>query len=193
MSTLDITVRAEYTPNPNSLKFICSETIYPYSNSLSYNSKDEALAIENPIAQRLFNVDGVVKVFMMGNFVTVDKTDAINWKDVHLEIKDVIKEELTTMQSWAEANKPDESELEGSAIDGDLRAQIERVLDKIRPALVADGGNIELVDIIDGDVRLRMVGACGSCPSSMMTMKMGVERALMTELPDLVDSVTQVF
>ena len=95
------------------------------------------------------------------------------------------------MAKWSEENKPDEPEIKEGG--GDTRARIEAVLNKIRPALVADGGNIEFVDLIDKDARLRMVGACGTCPSSMMTMKMGVERALVSEVPDLVETVTQVF
>jgi len=191
MSTLEISVRAEYTPNPNSLKFIASEALYPYSGSLTYNSVSEAEAISNCMAAKLFSVTGVTKIFIMSNFVTVDKTEDINWKDIHLQIKEIIKTELAAMKEWAKANAP--ARIEPSADMGDARAQIETVLDKIRPALISDGGNIELVDIVDHDVRLRMVGACGSCPSSLMTMKMGVERALLAELPEIVHSVTQVF
>ncbi|MCE2929159.1 MAG: NifU family protein [Candidatus Caenarcaniphilales bacterium] len=191
MTIAEISVRAEYTPNPNSLKFICSEVIYPYSNSLSYLTVDEAKNVSNKLAEKLFAVNGIRKVFIMNNFVTVDKSEEINWKDIHLDIKDVIKTSLADIKDWAEANKPEipETNLE----DGDVRARIETVLNKIRPALVADGGNIELVDIINKDARLRMVGACGTCPSSLMTMKMGVERALLAEVPDIVESVTQVY
>ena len=191
MSITDVTVRAEYTPNPNSLKFICSETIYPYSNSLSYLNLDEAKAIDNKLAEKLFAIEGIKKVFIMTNFVTIDKEEHINWKDVHLEIKEIIKSSLDDMAKWAENNKPEEPEIKEG--DGDTRSRIEAVLDKIRPALVADGGNIEFVDLVGKDARLRMVGACGTCPSSMMTMKMGVERALISEVPDLVETVTQVF
>lgn len=191
-SSLEITVRAEYTPNPNSLKFISSETIYPYRNSLSYSSVKEAEEAGNKLAEKLFGINGITKVFIMTNFVTVDKEEHINWKDIHLDIKNIIKTSTDEMKAWSEENKPEETE-SSSDINGDERSRIEAVLDKIRPALVADGGNIELVDIIEKDARLRMVGACGTCPSSLMTMKMGVERALLAEVPDLVETVTQVF
>jgi NFU1 iron-sulfur cluster scaffold homolog, mitochondrial len=191
MSITDVSVRAEYTPNPNSLKFICSETIYPYSNSLSYLNIKEAQEAGNILAEKLFSIEGTKKVFVMNNFVTIDKEEHINWKDIHLDIKDIIKSTLDKMAKWSEENKPDEPEIKEG--EGDTRARIEAVLNKIRPALVADGGNIEFVDLIDKDARLRMVGACGTCPSSMMTMKMGVERALVSEVPDLVETVTQVF
>lgn len=192
MSTLDTSVRAEYTPNPNSLKFIVSEVIYAGA-SLTYDSAETAAS--NPMAKRLFEVNGVTKVFIMSNFVTIDKVDQINWKDVHIEIKNIIKEELSNLKKWLEENAPQKKEIkyEGDDEYQHKRQKIEEVLDKIRPALMADGGNIELVDIIETDVRLRMVGACGSCPSAMMTMKMGVEKALITELPDIVETVTQVY
>lgn len=192
MSLLETTVRAEYTPNPNSLKFICSEVIYPYSNSLSYLNIQEAQTASNVLAEKLFGVQGIKKVFIMNNFVTVDKEEYVNWKDVHLEIKEIIKSNLDEMSKWSEANKPAQVETSTSGSE-DSRARIENVLNKIRPALVADGGNIELVDLVDKDARLRMVGACGTCPSALMTMKMGVERALLAEVPDIVETVTQVY
>lgn len=192
MNLTDVTVRAEYTPNPNSLKFICSEVIYPYHNSLSYINVNEAKAAANTLAEKLFAIEGVVKVFLMNNFVTIDKQDHINWKDIHLDIKEIIKASLDEMHKWAEEHKPEPSEFTMGS-DTDARARIETVLNKIRPALVADGGNIEFVDLVNKDARLRMVGACGTCPSALMTMKMGVERALVAELPDLIDTVTQVF
>ena len=193
MNSLEISVRAEYTPNPNSLKFISSESLIDYPKSFSYLNIAEAEQASNQLAIKLFGIEGIIKVFIMNNFVTVDKEEHINWKDFHLEIKEIIKTSIVEIRDWAEANKPDESEIDTSSVDGDARSKIEAVLDKIRPALVADGGNIEFVDLIDKDARLRMVGACGTCPSAMMTMKMGVERALLAEVPDLVETVTQVF
>jgi Fe-S cluster biogenesis protein NfuA len=64
-----------------------------------------------------------------------------------------------------------------------MREQVEKVLDKLRPMLMMDGGNIELVDVKDDEVYVHLVGACGMCPSSTMTLKMGVERALKEEIP----------
>lgn len=68
---------------------------------------------------------------------------------------------------------------------------VEKVMDEIRPYLMADGGNVELVEIDGLTVRLRLQGACGSCPSSMMTMKMGIERRLMEKIPEI-EAVEQV-
>ncbi|RFU67209.1 NifU family protein [Bacillus sp. V59.32b] len=70
--------------------------------------------------------------------------------------------------------------------------QVQEVLDKLRPFLLRDGGDCELVDVEDGIVKLRLLGACGSCPSSTITLKAGIERALLEEVPG-VEEVEQVF
>jgi len=66
-----------------------------------------------------------------------------------------------------------------------LRERVEKALEKIRPALQADGGNIELVDVTDGVVKVKLTGACGGCPMSQMTLKMGVERTLKQQIPEV--------
>ncbi|MDZ4836667.1 MAG: NifU family protein [Candidatus Melainabacteria bacterium] len=66
-----------------------------------------------------------------------------------------------------------------------LHTQVEEILEKLRPMLMADGGNIELVDVKDGEVFVHLLGACGMCPSSTMTLKMGVERAIREALPEI--------
>ncbi|MGD6804382.1 NifU family protein [Bacillus salacetis] len=74
----------------------------------------------------------------------------------------------------------------------ELVPQVQEVLDKLRPFLLRDGGDCELVDVEDGIVKLRLLGACGSCPSSTITLKAGIERALLEEVPGIVE-VEQVF
>jgi len=70
-----------------------------------------------------------------------------------------------------------------------MREKVEEVLDKIRPALMADGGNVELVNVDDGVVSVRLTGACGCCGMSTMTLKYGVERMLKSELPEVKEVV----
>lgn len=72
-----------------------------------------------------------------------------------------------------------------------IREQVEQVLERLRPMLIADGGNIELVDVKDDEVFVHLVGACGMCPSSTMTLKMGVERAVREAIPSI-KRVTQI-
>lgn len=67
-----------------------------------------------------------------------------------------------------------------------MREQIEKALDKIRPALQRDGGNVEFVDVVNGVVKVRLTGACGGCPMSQMTLKNGIEQVLKKEVPGIV-------
>jgi len=78
------------------------------------------------------------------------------------------------------------------AVEMSMEEQVREVLDKLRPFLLRDGGDCELVDVEDGVVKLRLLGACGSCPSSTITLKAGIERALLEEVPGVVE-VEQVF
>jgi Fe-S cluster biogenesis protein NfuA len=70
-----------------------------------------------------------------------------------------------------------------------MKEKVEAALNKIRPALMADGGNVELVDVKDGVVKVKLTGACGGCPMSQMTLKMGIERILKKEVPDIKEVV----
>jgi Fe-S cluster biogenesis protein NfuA len=71
----------------------------------------------------------------------------------------------------------------------EMKEKIEAALNKVRPALMADGGNVELVDVQDGVVKVRLTGACGGCPMSQMTLKMGIERLLKKEVPEIKEVV----
>ena len=70
-----------------------------------------------------------------------------------------------------------------------MQDKVEEVLDKIRPNLISDGGNVELVEVNDGTVKLKLVGACAGCPMSTMTLKMGIERILKQEIPEVKEVV----
>ena len=70
-----------------------------------------------------------------------------------------------------------------------MKEKIEKVLDKIRPSLMADGGNVEFVDYDEGVVKVKLTGACGGCPMSQMTLKMGIERIMKQEIPEVQEVV----
>ncbi len=70
-----------------------------------------------------------------------------------------------------------------------MKEKVEKALDKIRPALMADGGNVELVEVKDDVVKVKLTGACGGCPMSQMTLKMGIERLLKKEIPEIKEVV----
>ncbi len=70
-----------------------------------------------------------------------------------------------------------------------MKEKVEKALDKIRPALMADGGGVELVEVKDGVVKVKLTGACGGCPMSQMTLKMGIEKSLKSEIPEIKEVV----
>ncbi|MFC1902273.1 NifU family protein [Chloroflexota bacterium] len=70
-----------------------------------------------------------------------------------------------------------------------MQEKVEEVLEKIRPTLIRDGGNVELVEVIDGTVKVKLVGACAGCPMSTMTLKMGIEKILKQEIPEVKEVV----
>ncbi len=82
--------------------------------------------------------------------------------------------------------------MKGVFLMADIKEQVQEVLNKLRPFLQRDGGDVELIDIEDGVVKVRLTGACGSCPSSTITLKAGIERALLEEVPG-VKEIEQVF
>jgi Fe-S cluster biogenesis protein NfuA len=71
-----------------------------------------------------------------------------------------------------------------------MKEKVEKALDKVRPSLMADGGNVELVDVKGGIVKVKLTGACGGCPMSQMTLKMGIERVLKQEIPEIEEVVS---
>lgn len=71
-----------------------------------------------------------------------------------------------------------------------MKEKVEKSLEKIRPSLQADGGDVELVDVVDGTVKVRLTGACGGCPMSQMTLKMGIERVLKKDIPEIKEVVS---
>lgn len=107
------------------------------------------------------------------------------------------KHVMATMASFKNSEFPGQPRLTpynrfvNRSEEGQMKAEVEEILDRIRPMLMADGGNIELIDVKDGEVFVHLVGACGMCPSSSMTLKLGVERALKEALPE-VKRVVQV-
>ncbi len=70
-----------------------------------------------------------------------------------------------------------------------IKEKVEKSLDKVRPALMADGGNVELIEVEDGVVKVRLTGACSGCPMSQMTLKLGIERHLKKEIPEIKEVV----
>lgn len=172
------------TPNPNAVKFILRE---PVSNGVAqqFGSVDQAQT--DGLAKSLFDVGSVVSVFYMDNMITVEKEDAADWD----ELLPTLAVPIRAAQS-ASAGSANGAAAVGGAIaavtsDDPRLLRINELLDeKVRPALMGDGGYLEIIDLSEQTLKIRYQGACGSCPSSLSGTLMAIEGMLKQEVdPDL--------
>lgn len=182
---IPVQMRLEWTPNPNTIKYMVNRTLIE-RGAANFSEKTEA--DKAPLPGKLFAIDGVTGIMIGRNFVTVTKTDDADWEEVHNHASEAIQSHLTAEESVLgdyelvlESNKEAGSHEE---------ALIRRILDdEIRPAVARDGGDITFERYEQGVLYVSMKGACSGCPSSTMTLKMGIEARLRDELPDLVEIV----
>ena len=180
----DITVFYEATPNPQSMKFVCTVPIA--TESRNFTSVAEAAA--SPLALKIFGFPWSAGVFIGPNFVTVTKQEWVDWNILADPLAELIKEHLVRGEP---VFKKAESEALSPLADKDsddspVVRQIKRVLhEEIRPAVAMDGGDIEFAKFEDGRVYLRMQGACSGCPSSSYTLKEGIETRLRAAIPEV--------
>ena len=176
-------IQTEETPNPSTLKFLPGREVLP-NGSMDFRSEEDAK--KSPLAAALFNVDGVVGVFLSDDFITITKRDDKDWHLMKPGLLGVIMEHFT-------ANRPviisdDENSKSGSSVkdeDDDVVLQIKELLyTRVRPAVAQDGGDIVFEDFTDGTVTVQMRGACAGCPSSTATLKMGIENMLRHYIPE---------
>ncbi|MCB9991244.1 MAG: NifU family protein [Rhodospirillales bacterium] len=171
-------IEFEETPNPNTLKFLPGREVIARGTAEFKSVEDAGQA---PLAQRLFDLDGVTGVFFSTDFVSVSKADDIAWDELKPAVLTALMEHFTSGQPVMTA--------EVAAVDSEdseIVRQIKELLEtRVNPAVAMDGGNIEFVDFDDGVVYLRMEGACAGCPSSTMTLKHGVENLLRKFIPEV--------
>ena len=171
-------IQTEGTPNPATLKFLPGTQVMASGTA---NFENVAAAGTSPLAQRLFEIEGVSGVFFGGDFITATKTDAADWTLLKPQILGAIMEHLSQGKPVVD------SEAAAEAIDDDPTvAQIKELLNtRVRPAVAQDGGDIVFRDFKDGIVYLHMQGACAGCPSSTMTLKHGIENMLKHYVPEV--------
>lgn len=173
----------EETPNPNAVKFILRE---PVSNGVArqYGSADQA---ENdPLAKALFDVGNVVSVFYMDRMITIEKTDEGDWDDL-LPILAVPIRAAEAVNGAAAAAAAVGGPIAAIISDDPRLLKINEILDeRVRPALMGDGGYLEVLGLADHTLSIRYQGACGSCPSSLTGTLMAIEGMLKQEVdPEL--------
>jgi len=187
-----ITVYAEATPNPDSIKFVLNKELLPAGYSFDF--PDAEAAQDSPLAAMLFKFSFVKGVYISQNFVTVSKLADSMWAELIPIIRTFLKEYITAddpiiSAQMQEANAPAENE---EVDENEVIAKIKDILaQSIKPVVEMDGGNIEFKSFEDGIVTVALKGSCSGCPSSTITLKAGIENLLKRMVPDVKEVVAE--
>ncbi|WP_439816750.1 NifU family protein [Zavarzinia sp. CC-PAN008] len=174
-------IQTETTPNPATLKFLPGRDVLE-QGTVDFPSLEAAQ--RSPLARRLFQVQGVTRVFFGSDFITVTKDEG-EWQHIKPAILGVIMEHFTSGAPLLEEGTKAIGE-QADADDDEIVSQIKELLDtRVRPAVAQDGGDIVFHGFEDGVVLLHMQGACSGCPSSTATLKMGIENMLRHYIPEV--------
>jgi len=178
-------IQTESTPNPATLKFLPGLTVLE-NGTADFPSAEGAE--KSPLASRLFTVGGVTGVFFGRDFITITKNDTIDWEHVKPALLGVIMEHFQSGKPVMLDNDLGSGHAEHSGEDSVIVGQIKELLDsRVRPAVAQDGGDITFYGFERGVVYLQMQGACAGCPSSTMTLKMGIENLLRHYIPEVTE------
>jgi Fe-S cluster biogenesis protein NfuA len=181
----NIHIYLESNPNPKSLKFVVNEMLVPDGLSFDFPDADSAQEV-SPLATELFSFPFVDRVFFASNFVTITRKDDVEWLEIQNTLKDFIKKYLESGKFIIEVK---EEELPAGE-ETETVQKIKTILDEyIRPAVEQDGGAITYHSFIDGIVKVRLQGSCSGCPSSMITLKAGIENLFTRMMPGEVRAV----
>jgi NFU1 iron-sulfur cluster scaffold homolog, mitochondrial len=189
-----ISIYTEMTPNPTTMKFVANKLLYP---GKSIDFPDESAAGPSPLAKELFSFPFIKSVFIASNFVTLTKTsDTEDWQDVIPTIKQFLKDYLeaggpVVNEEEVAKVKPESTNIV-LADDDDVVKRIKELLDNyVKPAVEMDGGAIQFKSYDDGVVNLMLQGSCSGCPSSMITLKAGIEGMMKRMIPEVKEVVAE--
>ena len=176
-------IHIENTPNPNALKFLSEKKIS--SVGTQEFQKANIKKINNYFIKNLLNLDGVELVLVSENFLSVKKNEKISWDSLKPSIvsslNDYFQKNEEPILSTIGKAKPEQKIEDNKTID-----QINDILDtKVRPAVARDGGDITFKSFADGVVTVELKGSCSGCPSSIMTLKQGVQNLMCHYIPEV--------
>jgi Fe-S cluster biogenesis protein NfuA len=178
-------IQTESTPNPATLKFLPGQDVLKTGTA---DFPSETAADASPLARRIFGAGSVTGVFLGPDFVTVTKAEDADWAHIKPSILGAIMEHFQSGAPAIEGEAGSVGHAEHSGPDGDIVVQIKELLDtRVRPAVAQDGGDITFHGFDRGVVYLHMQGACAGCPSSTMTLKMGIENLLRHYIPEVTE------
>ncbi len=179
-------IQTESTPNPATLKFLPGQTVLEIGTA---DFPSAEAAEKSPLAKRIFATGQVTGVFFGTDFVTVTKAEGADWQHIKPALLGAIMEHYQSGAAVIEGEaKAAGGHAEHTGEDGDIVRQIKELLDtRVRPAVAQDGGDITFHGFDRGVVYLHMQGACAGCPSSTLTLKMGIENLLRHYIPEVTE------
>jgi Fe-S cluster biogenesis protein NfuA len=178
-------IQTESTPNPATLKFLPGQAVLASGTA---DFPNEQAAGASPLARRIFATGHVTGVFFGPDFVTVTKADEVDWPHIKPAILGAILEHFQSGEPVIEGEAGSVTHASHDGPDAEIVGQIKELLDtRVRPAVAQDGGDITFYGFDRGVVYLHMQGACAGCPSSTMTLKMGIENLLRHYIPEVVE------
>ena len=187
-----ISIYTEMTPNPETMKFVANKLLYP---GKSIDFPELSTADASPLAQQLFTFPFVKAVFIASNFVTLTKTTETEWSDVIPSIRQFLKEYLEAGNEVIDESKvvqPVKEDVVLSGDESDVVKRIQEILENyVKPAVEMDGGAIQFKSFKDGKVNLMLQGSCSGCPSSMITLKAGIEGMMKRMIPEVEEVVAE--
>lgn len=186
-----VSIYTEMTPNPETMKFVANKLLYP---GKSIDFPDEASAGPSPLAKELFAFPFIKAVFIASNFVTLTKTPDTQWDEVIPSIREFLKQYLEAGKAVVNEDevKPKADSNIISADDTDVVKRIKELLENyVKPAVEMDGGAISFKGYENGTVKLMMQGSCSGCPSSMITLKAGIEGMMKRMIPEVQEVVAE--
>ncbi|MEI6583130.1 MAG: NifU family protein [Chitinophagia bacterium] len=188
-----ISIYTEMTPNPETMKFVANKLLYP---GKSIDFAEESLASPSPLAKELFGFPFVKGVFIASNFVTLTKTaETEDWQDVIPAIKQFLKDYLENGGVVVNEEELAQMQPTGNTVhadDDDIVKRVKELLENyVKPAVEMDGGAIQFKSYEDGVVNLMLQGSCSGCPSSMITLKAGIEGMMKRMIPEVKEVVAE--
>ncbi|HTS43308.1 MAG TPA: NifU family protein [Puia sp.] len=187
-----ISIYTEMTPNPETMKFVANKLLYP---GKSIDFIDVESAKPSPLAIELFGFPFIKSVFIASNFVTLTRTSETDWNDVIPTIRHFLKGYLEEGKTVIIESEIVETKNDGNIIaadDDDVVKRIKELLENyVKPAVEMDGGAIQFRSYNEGVVNLMLQGSCSGCPSSMITLKAGIEGMMKRMIPEVKEVVAE--
>jgi Fe-S cluster biogenesis protein NfuA len=178
-------IRLEFTPNPNTLKYVLNRQLLPRGTA-NFTASDDAGS--SPLPHRLFAVTGVKAVMVGPNFVTVTMNDGADAAILNDQVHQALHAHMDSGEHPVDPSAIGQGD--SAAADSPVASRIRQIIeDEVRPAVAMDGGDITFERFQDGIVYVYMKGSCSSCPSSTATLKMGIEGRLREEIPEVLEVV----